>query len=623
MQTAAACSGRSPLDRPECGPNCASERGGPPRFSGRGRPTGAARMTPRRYMTGSLAEDPRRSALAAVLLAALTLAEAAALLAAGAFVDFAAGAGEPAAGPFGWARRMIEAAGLGLPGAIGLLAGALLLRAWLAWLYAELSTAIGSRRLHRLRMTLYRAASQARWRAAAGMKRNELHHALSMAPAQLAAGAELTLRFVMALASAGLAAGLALTVDPALVAMVGAVAGLIGLPMLWFDRRAARGARDLVDTSRRLYDHVGRYLDNARLDRFQAARGGGAAQFDAASAAQAEASRALALVEHRSALVRQTGGALGLVAALGLGASRDMSGAEAALIAVLFLRLLPRLFSAHQLYQKIVAASAAWAEFETQRARFEAEAEPRGARIDAARPPRIEARGVTFAWPGQETPALRDVSLVLPAGRAVGLIGLSGAGKTTLADVVCGLLAPASGAVLIDGAPLPEAAQADWRARVALASRDDFLMPDTVAANLRMGGDASDAALWEALDLVGFRARIEAMGGLSARIGDRGDGLSAGERQRLCLARALAQDPWLLVLDEATSALNPVDERAICARLAGLRGRCTVLVIAHRLSAIDWVDRVAALEAGRLVEEGPREALTGQGLWARMAEAGR
>jgi len=575
------------------------------------------------FITLCLRAEPRRSALALVLLTLSAGAEAAGLLVLGAVVSRARldGAEAMGGGPFGWAAARLSWAP-GVEALVALLVALLLVRAGIAYGYGALAAQIGARLLHRLRMRLYDSVAAARWPAVAGLKRNEVHHALSMAPMRLAAGADMALRFAMALASVAVAGGLALSVDPGLVGIVALITAVLAAPMIWFDRRIARGARAVYRDTQTLYDHVGRYLDNLKLDRFQSARGAGVAQFARVSDAQADMQRAVEMISQRSALVRQAGGALGLGAVIVAGAARGMSPAEAALIVVLFLRLLPRLFSAHALLQELIGAAASFDEYDRQVRFYGEAAEPRAPARPAQGPARIEAEGIGFRWPGADVPALRDVSLTLAAGEATGLIGLSGAGKTTLADLLCGLSMPDAGRVLVDGAALTASALHGWRGQVALVSRDDFLIPDTLRANLLMGTAAPDDALWRALDLVGFAEPMRARGGLDAPVGDRGDGLSAGERQRLCLARGIVQRPRLLVLDEATSAMNPVDEAAIAGRLCALRGQMTLLIIAHRLSSIAWVDQVAALEAGRLAEAGPRAALTGHGLLGRMAAAG-
>jgi ATP-binding cassette subfamily C protein len=576
-----------------------------------------------RFIGLCLRGQPRHSLLALVLLALSAVAEMLGLLVLGGLVSRAdlAGGEAFASGPFAVAARVLGWAP-GIGAAMAALVAALLARAAIGYAYGAVSARISADLLHNLRMRLYDAVSAARWAAVAGLKRNELHHALSMAPMRLASGADMAMRFAMALATVAVSGGLALSVDPGLVGIVALIAGGLAIPMIWFDKRIARGTRDVYRDTQRLYDHVARYLDNLKLDRFQSARGAGVAQFARVSAAQAQMQRAVEMIAQRSALVRQIGGALALGGVIWAGVARGMAPAEAALIVVLFLRLLPRLFSAHAMLQELIAAAASFDEYDRQvRAYAEAE-EPRAPARAALGPARVEAQGIGFSWPGADVPALRDVSLTLPAGDATGLIGLSGAGKTTLADLLCGLSMPDGGRVLVDGAALTLDALHGWRGQVALVSRDDFLIPDSLRANLLMGAEAGDDALWRALDLVGFAERMRDCGGLDAPVGDRGDGLSAGERQRLCLARGIVQRPRLLVLDEATSAMNPVDEAAIAGRLAALRGETTLLIIAHRLSSIAWVDQVAALEAGRLVEVGPRADLTGQGLLGRMAAAG-
>ncbi len=587
-------------------------------------------MSALRFVRLILSLEPRRSIAGLGLLALLTATEGLGLLSLGGLVAQAGLDGAAATGPFRWLETL-----LGRPPGFDLLLGLFLVavvgRALVAYAFGELSGRIMSGLLHKLRMRLYRAVSNARWDHVQSARRAELHHALSMAPNELAYGVDITLRLAVALCVVLVAGGLAVSVDASIVIALGAVTAALAAPMLWFDRRIARQSRETFRATERLYDHVARYLDNLKLDRFLTASdpGGGDAdspssEFERVSRRQAEMARQVARIGLQSDLVHQLGGAVALAAIIWIAAGSGLSLGEGALIVVLFMRLLPRLMAAHGLLQDLIATSGAFAEYERQVAEFAAAAEPRApAPPRPSGPPRIEAENLRYAYPGAASDALRGVSLTLPAGSATALLGLSGAGKTTLADILCGLLTPKAGCLKVDGRPLEEADLAAWRARTSLVSRDDFLVPDTLRANLTMGSpEADDAAAWEALKLVGFDARAAAMGGLDAPVGDRGDRLSAGERQRICLARAILRRPDFLALDEATSAMNPLDEAQIVGRLAALRGGMTILVIAHRLSSVGWVDRIAVLEEGRLTAAGPREDMARHGFLGRMEAAG-
>jgi len=195
--------------------------------------------------------------------------------------------------------------------------------------------------------------------------------------------------------------------------------------------------------------------------------------------------------------------------------------------------------------------------------------------------------------------------LAVPAGQITALVGPSGAGKSSVADLLAGLLGPDRGTVTIDGAALDAAAQRAWRGQVAYIDQDPLLLAAPLRDNLRWAApEASDAQLWAALEQAAAADFVRALPeGLETQLGDGGRRLSGGERQRLMLARALLRDPGLLILDEATSALDAENEAAIAAALARLRGRMTVVLIAHRGALLGLADQVIRLENGRMVDE--------------------
>jgi ATP-binding cassette subfamily C protein len=236
----------------------------------------------------------------------------------------------------------------------------------------------------------------------------------------------------------------------------------------------------------------------------------------------------------------------------------------------------------------------------------------------------VELRDVTYRYPGARGPALRGVSLTIPAGRVTALVGTSGAGKSTIADVVLLLLTPERGTLVVDDAAVGEAMRDAWRASVGYVPQETHLFHDTVRENVRwVAPEADDAAVLHAMHLAGADALLARLPlGLDTRIGDRGTLLSGGERQRIALARALIRRPRLLVLDEATSALDPESERAIRQTIADLTPAVTVLTITHRLTSARHAHHVVVLEEGAVVAEGPWETLVARsdsrlaGLWA-------
>ena len=220
---------------------------------------------------------------------------------------------------------------------------------------------------------------------------------------------------------------------------------------------------------------------------------------------------------------------------------------------------------------------------------------------------RVVLDSVSFTYPDAARAALRDVDLTLEPGEELGLVGPTGAGKSTLAMIVLGLLEPGEGRLLVDGVPQGELLAADWHRRLAWVPQEPRLMTGTVAENIRfLRPGLSDGTVREAARAAGLQPEVEAWpDGLDHDVGPSGRTLSVGQRQRVVLARALAGDPDLLVLDEPTSALDAHTEAALREALIALRGRTTVLVVAHRLSTVRACNRVAVLAGGRIRALGP------------------
>ena len=306
--------------------------------------------------------------------------------------------------------------------------------------------------------------------------------------------------------------------------------------------------------------------------------------------------------------------------AMGQSSAAQLSVGEfAAFVAGMMLLMAPlkRVTDINEYLQKGLAAS------ESVFALIDEAVEPdRGTRALARARGEIRFENVGFHYGEPGRPALEAIDLAISPGQTVALVGPSGAGKTTLANLVPRFYHPTQGRVLLDGHDLETLTLASLRANIALVSQDVVLFNDTVAANIAYGAmngapERDIAAAAEAAHALEFIRALPQ--GLATQIGENGVKLSGGQRQRLAIARALLKNAPVLVLDEATSALDTESERHVQAALDALmRGR-TTLVIAHRLSTVENADRIVVLDRGRIAETGThRELLARGGLYDKL-----
>ena len=233
----------------------------------------------------------------------------------------------------------------------------------------------------------------------------------------------------------------------------------------------------------------------------------------------------------------------------------------------------------------------------------------------------IRFADVAFAYPDARHPALAGVSLAIPGGATVAVVGPSGAGKTTLANLLLRFWDPDSGQILVDGIDLKDFDLDHLRRRIALVSQDTYLFNDTLRANVALADPLADAAaVRRALDEAALGDFVASLPrGLDTPVGERGVQLSGGQRQRVAIARAFLKNAPTLILDEATSHLDAVSESHVRSALAALMRNRTTIVIAHRLSTVRDADRIAVLDRGRLVEFGGHAELVAKGgLYARL-----
>ena len=499
---------------------------------------------------------------------------------------------------------------IGLLGFVGLVILRALLVRWREVLLADIRLGF----VDHLRIRLYRAIGRANWLFLSGRRGSDIIHVLTADINRVGEGTYFLLQLMVTgfVALVYVLVALRLSVPMTLIALLTG-AGL--LLILWPQvRHARRLGERLTEADRRVFGTVSEFLGGLKLAKSHGVEERHHRLFEEAVAGLR--ARILGFTR-RNAMVRvvyQVGAAVVLSSLLYVAvAMLRLQTAELLVLVLIFSRLLPMLSNMQQSCQSLAHMLPAFAAAMRLQADCDNAAEqlPR----DSAWIPGVEREirlcHVSFAYQ-QEHAALSGISLVIPARRTTALVGSSGAGKSTLADLLMGLLSPASGEILVDGEPLCARRIRLWRQAVAYVPQETFLFHDTVRANLLWARpQAEEDELWRVLKLVAAdRFVADLPDSLDTVVGDRGIRLSGGECQRLALARALLCRPSLLILDEATSALDTEHERRIQQAVDELHGELTILVIAHRLSTVRHADQIVVMEDGRVVEQGGWDALS-------------
>lgn len=513
-------------------------------------------------------------------------------------------------------EQLFAAVGLALTlaGGLGAVFALIAVRALLVWLRELTLSHARLALIDALRLELHQALAGADWPLLSRLRGSDLHQALTDEVDRVGQGTQHLLNFIVTACMAAVYAAVALVLTPLLTTVALLAGGLLlltGLPLL---RRARRLGRQLSAAQRGLYAEVGQFLDSLKLSKSYLAEARQQAAFRAAVDRARE--RRLAFVHSSSGaqLLFQLGAALGLCTLVYGAVTLGLATAELLVLILIFARLMPLLARLLRGAQQLGHMLPAFATLSALQDRCLAAAEPLPPADDRWRPQLrrvLQLRQLRFAYP-RRAAVLNGVDLSLPAGRITALVGASGAGKSTLADLLLGLRQPTDGQILIDGQPLTPARLRRWRAAVAYVPQEALLFNRSLRANLLWAKpDAGPQELRQALRLAAAESLLDALpDGLDTVLGERGLRLSGGERQRLMLARALLTRPQLLILDEATSAVDGPQAALIDQAVGRLRGELTVLVIAHRPATARRADRVAVLEAGRVIECGSWQRLS-------------
>ncbi|PBB17081.1 ABC transporter ATP-binding protein [Mesorhizobium sp. WSM4313] len=465
--------------------------------------------------------------------------------------------------------------------------------------------------VNRVRMNLFESIGKARWGVFTRIRSSDLDHALNgdVDRVQVAAFSLLMLTQATLLLAGYLI--VSLFISPVMTCF----AILVGLVLLValqpFRARASAYGRTLTGNRQDQYRTVSEFLGGIKVAKSLNVE----ASYFAELGATLDRMKAdnIAFVRNSSlgTALFQVTSVIGLSLFIYIALVRfHLSLAEIVVLLLVFMRVAPRFMDMQLQTQQVLINLPAYASMQSLQARFDAEREPEenvteGAKLSLETG--LNIRDVAFAYgEGDGKPVVSDITFGLPAGKVTALIGPSGSGKSTIADMLLGLLEPTRGRILADGVEITVQNRRAWRDQVAYVPQDVFLLHDTIAANLRLAApEASDEELWAALrnaHAADFVERLDSR--LDTVVGDRGVRLSGGERQRIALARALLRKPSLLILDEATSALDWQNQSLIAQSIEALRGRMTILTIAHRPSMIAFADWVVAIENGRIVEVG-------------------
>ncbi|MGB0062442.1 ABC transporter ATP-binding protein [Candidatus Binatus sp.] len=467
---------------------------------------------------------------------------------------------------------------------------------------------------HHLRRRLYHAIADANWLFVCRSRATDFTHALTHEIYRIGNGTNLALVFTGEVVLGMLYMAIAFALSAGMTALV-----LISGAMLTFVFRGRTHAieeqgEEVSTTNKSLYAATIEHLQSLKAAKTYGAEELNFSIFSALSDEVVRANVDGARQQAIAATWFELGSVMILAVVLYVSIRvLVVPPASILILLLLFARVMPRIMTGQHHYRAFVNSLPSFANLLNIEARCAAAAEPAAHPHDRMSLTReLAAEHISFTYSEGRVAAVKDLSLVIPAGKVVALVGPSGAGKSTIADILMGLVLPDSGTLRLDGRPVGPEGVRGWRDRIGYVAPDTFLFHDTIRANLKWARpDASEdemlAALRQAsvLDFV-----LGLKDGLDTVVGDRGMMVSQGERQRLALARAFLRRPSMLILDEATNSLDSENEGRVLDAIESRRGELTVVLIAHRLATIRWADLIYVVEGGKVVESGDWSSLS-------------
>jgi ATP-binding cassette subfamily C protein len=514
------------------------------------------------------------------------------------------------------ARWLGPALSVELPIALLAFVGIIALRSALMRYKDLLTTGLIQDFVNRLRNDVFKSVAHARWAFLARLRGSDINHALTADIDRVTVAVFQVLQLAQTAVLVAIYGTVALLISPKMALFAGVVAAVALAVMAPIRRLALRYGATLTDQRQEQYRIVSEFLAGLKLAKSATTESIYVEQLASTLGAMRQSTMRFMRIYTLGGAFFQiiTAGGLALFVYVAVIRYRMAYSSIIALV-FLFVRLAPRVTAIHGTVQELLTNIPAFNAMLRLKQDCEQESEPPS---DPSTPIPVAYEAVAFvdvdfAYAEEASrPILRKASFSIPVDRITAIIGPSGSGKSTIADLIMGLLEPTSGVLTIDGAALRDEQRRGWRSQLAYVPQDAFLLHDTIATNLSFGrGNLDETAMWKALRDANADGFVRALPqGLATIVGDRGVRLSGGERQRIALARALLRNPRLLLLDEATSALDWQSQALIASAIQGLRGRTTVVTIAHRPSMIAFADWVVAIEDGCVVEVGPYAQLS-------------
>ncbi|PLR68723.1 ABC transporter ATP-binding protein [Bacillus sp. UMB0893] len=475
-----------------------------------------------------------------------------------------------------------------------------------------LSTSIQQGYLRHLKEEVYRGLLQARWKYFLYKRKSDLNNIMASEINRVAGGTHFFLQFIASLLFTAVQVAIALWLSPLLTGLV----IFFGIILSFFSRKLIKQSKNLggetYELSKAYFAGISDHMNGIKDIKSNNLEGFHYNWFRNISIKMESNVNELAKVRANSQFLYKVSSgtliAIFMYFAISLFYAKT---AELMLIVLIFSRLWPKFTGIQSDLEQIAATIPSFKALISLLKTCEEEREilnwDQNSEHSLEVNIEIKCTNVSFRYHENDSEyALRNINLSIPSNQMTAIVGRSGAGKSTLIDILMGLMTPKEGLVSIDGTPLGDKNLLMLRRTISYVPQDPFLFNTTIRENLLLiRQDATDVEIWESLEFSSAADFVKKLpNGLDTMIGDRGIRLSGGERQRLVLARAILKKPSILVLDEATSALDTVNEAKIQQALTRIKGKMTIIVIAHRMSTIRNADQVIVLENGEVIQTG-------------------